>query len=44
MGMTPVVLSHTGAQEALTSRVDDVSQDLQGTHAEPLVAGVQPGQ
>lgn len=31
-------------REALTSRVDDVSEDLQGTHSEPLVVGVQPGQ
>lgn len=32
------------AQKALTSRIDDVSQDLQSTHTEPLIVGVQPGQ
>lgn len=30
--------------EALTSRVDDMSDHLQGAHAGPLIAGVQPGQ
>lgn len=32
------------SMEALTSRVDDMSDHLQGAYAGPLIAGVQPGQ